>query len=279
MIKPARSLFFLHSDRLFAERVRTAARPTFQFVQVADWEEMEEVIRSAPASAVAVVDPLDAASSAPTVSADLLAMLHLYPSMTFIPALEAGPGAFDVVRKLGAAGAVQIICTDEDTAPIAIRRRIESARGRPLKTLIGGSLDPSTSGAARAILNATVEVVLDGAGSEQLARNLFITTRTLLRWCRKGGLPAPRRLLLWVRLLLAAEMLDDPGRSISDVALSCGYSGDGGLRNAFKSTVDITPGRLRDLGAFEIVSKGFLEALREARSGNVRYRIDVVRTG
>lgn len=231
-----------------------------------------ELIRSAPASAVAVVDPLEATASNPQVSAELLAMLQLYPSVTVIPALEAGPGAFEVVRRLGAAGAVQIICTDEDTAPISIRRRIEAARGRPLKTLIGGSLDPSTSGAARAILNTTVEVVLDGGGSEQLARNLFITTRTLLRWCRRAGLPAPRRLLLWVRLLLAAEMLDDPGRSISDVALSCGYSSDGGLRNAFRSTVDISPGKLREMGAFDTLSNGFLQALREARTGKVRYR-------
>ncbi len=272
MKTPERALFLLHPDRLFAERVRSAARPTFRFRQVDGWNELMELIRSAPASAVAVVDPLEATASNPQVSAELLAMLQLYPSVTVIPALEAGPGAFEVVRRLGAAGAVQIICTDEDTAPISIRRRIEAARGRPLKTLIGGSLDPSTSGAARAILNTTVEVVLDGGGSEQLARNLFITTRTLLRWCRRAGLPAPRRLLLWVRLLLAAEMLDDPGRSISDVALSCGYSSDGGLRNAFRSTVDISPGKLREMGAFDTLSNGFLQALREARTGKVRYR-------
>lgn len=274
MKKPARTLFLLHPDRLFAERVKTAARPSFQFLQVENWASLLDLIRSAPASAVAVVDPIDSTNPS-EVSAELLALLHLYPSVTVIPALEAGPGAFEVVRKLGAAGAVQIICTDEDTAPIAIRKRIEAARGRPLKTLIAGSLDPSTSGAARAILNTTVEVVLDGGGSEQLARNLFITTRTLLRWCRKAGLPAPRRLLLWVRLLLAAEMLDDPGRSISDVALSCGYSSDGGLRNAFRSTMDISPGQLRSMGAFKTLSKGFLEALREARTGKVRYRTTV----
>lgn len=274
MKKPARTLFLLHPDRLFAERVKTAARPSFQFLQVENWASLLDLIRSAPASAVAVVDPIDSTNPS-EVSAELLGLLHLYPSVTVIPALEAGPGAFEVVRKLGAAGAVQIICTDEDTAPIAIRKRIEAARGRPLKTLIAGSLDPSTSGAARAILNTTVEVVLDGGGSEQLARNLFITTRTLLRWCRKAGLPAPRRLLLWVRLLLAAEMLDDPGRSISDVALSCGYSSDGGLRNAFRSTMDISPGQLRSSGAFKTLSKGFLEALREARTGKVRYRSTV----
>ncbi|HUE95576.1 MAG TPA: helix-turn-helix domain-containing protein [Longimicrobiaceae bacterium] len=273
MRKPARPLFLLHRDPLFIERVRTASRPNFILQPVRDWEELVAVIRSAPASAVAIVDPLHETNGRPPdIAGELIALLSLYPSVTVIPALEAGPGSFEIVRRLGAAGVVQIICTDEDTGPIAIRRRVEAARGRPLKHLIGGSLDPSTSGAARAILNATVEVVLDGGGSEQLAKNLFITTRTLLRWSRRAGLPAPRRLLLWVRLLLAAELLDDPGRSISDVALSCGYSSDGGLRNAFRATVDKSPSRLREEGAFEDLSGRFLTALREARTGNVRYR-------
>lgn len=271
MKKPARPLFLLHDDRLFVERVRSACRAGFTLHEVASWDELTRLIRSAPASAIAVVKPLGAGDREGSLAGELLALLNLYPSLTVVPALEAGPGSFDLVRRLGAAGAAQIICTDEDTAPVAIRRRIESARGRPLRHLVAGSLDPATSSAARAILNASVDVVIDGGGSEQLAKDLFVTTRTLLRWCRKAGLPAPRRLLLWMRLLLAAELLDDPGRSVSDVALACGYSSDGGLRNAFRSTIDQTPGALRGQ-AFAQLSERFLLALREARSRPVRYR-------
>lgn len=271
MKKPVRSVFLLHDDPLFVERVRSATRVGFDLQEVPDWGELTLRIRSAPASAVAVVNPSLDAPGRGEIATELLALLTLYPSLTVVPALEAGPGSFEVVRRLGAAGAVQIICTDEDTAPIAIRRRIEAARGRPLRHLVGESLDPATSSAARAILNATVEVVIDGGGSEHLSRDLFVTTRTLLRWCRKAGLPAPRRLLLWMRLLLAAELLDDPGRSVSDVALACGYSSDGGLRNAFRSTIEETPGALRGR-AFERVAEEFLRALRQARTRTVRYR-------
>lgn len=270
MKRPARPVFLLHHDPLFVERVRTATRSGFSLHEVTSWTELTERIRSAPASALVIVDPLEPRDRS-EVSTELLGLLNLYPSMTVIPALEAGPGSFDTVRRLGAAGAVQVICTDEDIAPVSIRRRIEAARGRPLRHLIASSLHPSTSSAARAILNAAVDVVVDGEAGEQLARDLFVTTRTLLRWCRKAGLPAPRRLLLWIRLLLAAELLDDPGRSVSDVALACGYSSDGGLRNAFRSTIDESPGSIRGR-AFDIVAAGFLQALNESRTRPVRYR-------
>lgn len=271
MKKPARPVFLLHDDRLFVERVRTATRSAFNLSVVSGWSDLTERIRTAPASSIAIVDPVDRSGSRPQVAQELYALLNLYPSSTLIPALETGPGSFDIVRRLGAAGAVQIICIDEDTAPVAIRRRIDGARGRPLRYLINESLDPATSSAARAILNASVEVVVDGGTGRDLAKDLFITTRTLLRWCRRAGLPAPRRLLLWIRLLLAAELLDDPGRSVSDVALACGYSSDGGLRNAFRSTLDESPGALRGQ-AFDLVAAAFLEALRRARTDTARYR-------
>ena len=35
-------------------------------------------------------------------------------------------------------------------------------------------------------------------------------------------------------MLLAAELLDDPGRTISDAALACGYASDSSLRRAFE---------------------------------------------
>ena len=56
--------------------------------------------------------------------------------------------------------------------------------------------------------------------------------RTVLRWAERAGLPAPRRMLAWMRILLAAVLLDDPGRTVLSVAHACGYSSDSSLRRA-----------------------------------------------
>ena len=64
-----------------------------------------------------------------------------------------------------------------------------------------------------------------------------------------------------MRVLLAASLLDDPGHTVFSVAKACGYSSDQALRRAIKRVVDATPGDLREMGAYETVSRGFFEDL------------------
>lgn len=58
------------------------------------------------------------------------------------------------------------------------------------------------------------ETAATGGQAEDLAHVLSVTRRTLLRWSEQAGLPPPRRLMAWMRILLAAAMLDEPGLSI-----------------------------------------------------------------
>lgn len=274
MKAPRRALLLKHEDPLFRERVARCAKGAFELRIFDSWEALYEGIRSAPPAATILVDPLDQGVGSGGIAPELFNLLRLFPSATVLPALPIGPGAFDMVRRLGAAGVADVLCLDEDVTPFAIARRVENARGKPLRHLVSRALAPNTSATARSIIDRAVDVAVVGGGSEKLARALFTTPRTLLRWCRGSGLPAPRRLMLWLRLLLAAELLDDPGRTVLDVALSCGYSADGGLRNAIRASLDTTPGALRARGAFKVVSGRFLEALFEARTRRVVYRAD-----
>src|SRR5690606_25819214 len=108
-----------------------------------------------------------------------------------------------------------------------------------------------TSASARAILSAASAVVADGGQGKDLAKVLDITPRTLSRWCRKAGLPPPKRLLAWMRILLAAEFLDDPGRPVAAVAQACGYAADSSLRLALRRFTGFNPTDLRERGAFD----------------------------
>jgi transcriptional regulator GlxA family with amidase domain len=123
------------------------------------------------------------------------------------------------------------------------------------------------SGQARAILMAAAEVVATGGQAQELARALYLSPRTLLRWCNRAELPPPRRVLAWMRILLATELLDDPGRTVSSVAHACGYSSDNSLRRALQDFLDTTPTTLRKDGAFSLASELFLRELSEVRSG------------
>src|SRR3712207_4948195 len=118
----------------------------------------------------------------------------------------------------------------------------------------------------RSIVDAAAEVVAVGGHGRDLARSLQLSRRTLLRWCERAELPPPRKLLAWMRILLACELLDDPGRTVLSVAHACGYSSDSGLRRVTQKFVGSSPTELRRRGAFARASKVFLESLAKYRT-------------
>lgn len=264
----ARPLFVMHPDAALRERVRAACGDDYQFQTVESWEELKEIVQDSPPAALAVVDPyLETGQPGPRGLAPALrSILADYPSLAVLAALEVKPSRFDDLRTLGQWGVVQVISIDHDDTPYSIGQRLKAARGRPLRALLEEVVPPETSGRARSILDAASDVVTAGAHGRDLAGALHLSRRTLLRWCQRAGLPAPRRLLAWMRVLLACELLDDPGRSVLSVAHTCGYASDSGLRRITQKFLGASPTDLRDQGAFQVAAAAFVEALKEERA-------------
>ncbi len=257
-----RPLLVLHPDHRFTERVRRAGGKRFEFVHVPDWTDLRERIRASPPAALIVVDPYDEGHE---LSATLRSLLLEFPSATIIAALELQPDRYRDLRTLGAWGVADIVVRGEDDTTEAIARRIRAIQGRPLQSLLERSLPVNTSGQARALLMAAAEVVSTGGQAREMARMLYLSPRTLLRWCDRAELPPPRRILVWMRVLMAAELLDDPGRTVSSVAEACGYASDNSLRRALQDFLHTTPTMLRREGAFAIAAQAFLKDLARTR--------------
>ena len=115
------------------------------------------------------------------------------------------------------------------------------------------------------IIDAAADIVTAGEHGRDLASSLGLSRRTLLRWTDRAGLPPPRKLLAWMRILRACELLDDPGRSVLSVANATGYASDSGLRRITQKFLRASPTELRERGAFAIASTAFVRALTDAR--------------
>jgi AraC-like DNA-binding protein len=260
-----RPLLVLHPDSVFREHVRKAGGRRFEYLQVQDWEDLRERTRMAPPAALLLVDPY--CGSGGELSAALRSLLLEFPSATVVAALDLRPERYRDLRTLGAWGVAEVIALGEEDTGDSIARRLRGVQGRPLQSLLERSLPPNTSGQARAILMAAAEVVSTGGQANELARALYLSPRTLLRWCNRAELPPPRRVLAWMRILLATELLDDPGRTVSSVAHACGYASDNSLRRALQDFLDTTPTTLRRDGAFTFASRTFIHELGEVRHG------------
>ena len=98
-----------------------------------------------------------------------------------------------------------------------------------------------------------------------LARALGVSRQTLAARLRAAGLPGPRALSIWCRLLLAAELLAGEGRTVDQVALTLDFASANAFRNLLRRYADLGPGDLRrDRGA------GLRQAFRDALEGRPR---------
>ncbi len=259
----------MHADVGFRDRVKQACGTDYQFQAVGDWDALRDSIRELPPAALAVVDPYLGSNGRmgkrAELSVALRSLLAEYPSTAVLAAFEVRPERFDDLRTLGRWGVVQVISLEHDDTPFSIARRLRAARGRPLRALLEEVLPPETTGRARAILDAATDVVTLGEQGRDLAGSLHLSRRTLLRWCQRSALPPPRRLLAWMRILLACELLDDPGRTVLSVAHTCGYSSDSGLRRITQKFLRASPTELRDQGAFRVAAAAFIDVLNAER--------------
>jgi AraC-like DNA-binding protein len=267
MVPNQRPLIVMHSNSAFKERVRRVSGKTFECSFLPDWESLRAAVSDAPPAALLVVDPYAAGNGdAMQLSPQLRALLWEFPSATVLAAMELRPGRSHDVRTLGEWGVTDIISIGEEDTHEAISRRLRGAQGRPLQNLLQRCLPTSVSGRARTLLMAAAEVVSMGGRGRDLARSLHLSERTVLRWSERSGLPPPRRLMAWMRILLAASLLDDPGRTVLSVAYACGYSSDSSLRRAMQDFLGTIPTTLRREGAFSRASRLFLEELADVRS-------------
>jgi AraC-like DNA-binding protein len=78
-----------------------------------------------------------------------------------------------------------------------------------------------------------------------------------------------------MRVLLACELLDDPGQTVLSVAYTCGYASDSSLRRAVQEFTGVLLTELRQQGAFATASEKFLAELEDTReSGRNRRKAE-----
>ncbi len=258
-----RPLLMLHSDRAFQVRIRDAARNEFAIHTATSWAGLGMMLREGPPFALALVDPYTGPGKQAELCPELRRLLGEFPSAAVIAAMEVQARPYADIRTLGEWGVAEVMAMEEDAVG-ATRILLRSVREQPLQKLLASAIPDTLPGRARVTLDAAAAAVAAGEQAAAMARHLHVSMRTLNRECGREGLPPPRQLLAWMRMLLAADLLDNAGCSIEVVAATCGYASDSGLRRVFQDFLDTNPTALRQGGAFAAVAQRFRAALSEA---------------
>jgi AraC-like DNA-binding protein len=270
-------VLLLHHDRLLREHLRKASRPEFDVCVVQCWDELLQVAQRASWFVITIVDPYCRHYPRSDLAPALWTIRQSLPSLIVIAAIDRDAARLEDVHALGQLGVGALLLLGRELSVEAVRERLLAARMLMLQRAVSLVHPIAASGLTRRLLEAAVEVAAGGGQAERLAAALHVSHRTLTRRCLKAGLPAPRRLLAWMRVLIASSLLDDPGRTVSGVAFACGYYSDTTLRRALQTFLEMSPSDLRERGSLTTAVRMFRDELRET-SGYPRRAEEAART-
>lgn len=264
MESAARPLLLLHdSGELLAQSELFARKHRYRVRRVESWNALRTAVREESPLAVVMVDPYVEAEGGKPAGA-LRSFLRDFDYVPVVAAMETRTRFRDLL-VLARWGVSEVISLDQEALPEALRQRLEAVEGWGLRGALSRSMPRDMTGPATSILFTAADVATEDGSARALARALNVSRRTMTRWSARVALPPPRRLLAWMRLLLAAELLDDWRRKVYQVAHAVGYASDNNLRTALDAFLGRTPKELRRVGAFATVSGAFWEEVRRLR--------------
>lgn len=260
-----RPIFLLtDSEELEANLRRVLERP-FALHRVANWVELKASLSAASQTAVCFADAMTRVGPEMGLAEGLREIASDFPLVAVVACLRGTTVNADVFLALQAWHVAEVLDLDREQSAAALARRLDEVKDLWAQRLLKRALPRTLSARGRALVDLVASVAAEGGLVPELAGALGVDRRTVPRWCAAAGVPDARRMFSWIRLLLAAELLDDPRRAVENVARVSGFSSAGSLKSSTRTFTGLTPTELRERGAFETVAGLARSEFREAR--------------
>jgi AraC-like DNA-binding protein len=141
-----------------------------------------------------------------------------------------------------------IIRLEENPKPREILHVVDRALTTALAERIVADLASHRPAFAQHAIRWSIESSEARPTAREMARALGLSPGSLRRKLGATGLPPPRVLLLWGRLIQATHLLEQDRDTVENVAFRLGYSTVGALRKAIKSHLGCAPTVLLEKG-------------------------------
>jgi AraC-like DNA-binding protein len=194
------------------------------------WPELHTAARAAPLH-VLVFDPY----ARGTFDGESCTGFHeRFPSVVLVPYTRFyGRPANDILR-LAQLGIRRVVSRDEDDSPPQLCIFLREAVAEGCSCRIAAELADVLSPELAAFLNHLAAGVNGARDPDTVARAYFCHPKTLRDRLRSAGLPPTNKLIIWGRLLRAACLLEESGRSVEAVALALDFPSSSALHKQLR---------------------------------------------
>lgn len=245
-------------NRALRDQVRSALEPLHGVVDAPTWDALLRTIRERPVGGLLVHLGEEGMRNRSAI-APLLDVRRRFPSVGLIPVLDdaRNPRA---LFELGKAGFENLVLLSAGGLQWELRRWVARAGLSGVTSTVLRALrsfvPPSEMGAVR----TAVDGLHHYWSAEEYSEVVGLSRPFLSERFKRCGLPSVGHLLVWVRLMHAAQWLPDPGRTGQSVSRQLQYSSGAAFRRALRNYVGRTPTQVAEKGGLSYVLGRFMAA-------------------
>ncbi len=248
-------------------RLQTALKDSYDLTFASSWSDLDHLIRRV-ANEVIIVDP---ARPEEVEVAAVERLRAYYPSLPVVLYMPFGPELADALLRLGSVGVHRAVFFDHGDTRNELARAVDEAVASSVPEQILARIFEGLEIESREIkeaIRAALRNVDTIRSALEWSRYLDLPHRSFYRSFKSCGLPTPKTCLLWLRLMYAAKLLEDPGYSPYDVVHRLGYSAPSTVWQHVQVTLGLRASELRYAATFETLLRRFLSdqvQVREAQ--------------
>lgn len=208
--------------RPLLSHLKLVLRFEHELIPVVSWAELQSVVAH-QGTDVVVADP----ATTGTIEVETLEDLRRrYPSLSVVVYTQLSPGSIKAIVRLARSGVEHVVLNRFDDEPGRFLELLESIPVNTLGDRMLQELVGPLSALPVTVVRAIDQLFRSPArfkNAHDLAAAAGMNLRTLYRNLEPAGIYSARALVVSARLLRAYAFLQDPGRSIKDVAAKAGY--------------------------------------------------------
>jgi AraC-like DNA-binding protein len=186
------------------------------------------------------------------------------PIVMYVPMSAIVSGA---VMEYARAGVSQLVFQGVDDLKASLRSAVDAAFDQVSASRLGEEFEPLIPPTIVPFLRYCLEHSRRDLSVEEVAMAMGVHRKTLVDRLKAAHLPSPRAMIGWCRLLMAARMLDDPGRTVEQVALKLDFPSGTALRNMFKRYTGLRTAEIRENGGVRCLIHAFKRELAAVSAG------------
>jgi AraC-like DNA-binding protein len=250
-------------DRLTGHRITAALRPAQVHVIFSVGELHQTMARHLGEIGCVLAEARDAQHE--PVGPALTALMRRYPSVPVLGYCSAGARHAADLRDLARAGVHELVFADVDDQSALLRAKLTRGEEARAAASVLREIDGWLPLQLMNLVEYCVQFPRDSHEITRVACTLGVHRKTLVNWCERAKAPPPSTLVTWVRLLLAAELLQSPGQAVERVANTLEFASATSLRNLCRRYFNMRPMELRTRDGRLAAYRAFAEAVKLAK--------------